>query len=173
MCWRIELSCYSFDIVYRPGRKNIAPDTLSRAGCAMTTHDSLYKLHNSLCHSGVTRLWHFVRTKNLPFSLEEVKKTLSSCPVCCECKPKFYHPEEAHLIKATQPFERINIDFKGPLPSNNKNKYFLNIIDEYSRFPFVFPCPDVSAPTVVKCLTTLFSFFGMPCRYIQTEEHHS
>ena len=31
------------------------------------------------------------------------------------------HPEEAHLIKATKPFERINIDFKGPLLSNNKN----------------------------------------------------
>ncbi len=168
MRWRIELSCYSFDIVYRPGRESIAPDTLSRASCATTTHDSLYKLHDSLCHPGVTRLWHFVRTKNLPFSLEEVKKTLSSCPVCCECKPKFYHPEEAHLSKATQPFERINIDFKGPLPSNNKNKYFLNIIDEYSRFPFVFPCPDVSTPTVVKCLTTLFSFFGMPA-YVHSD----
>ena len=114
MRWMIELSCYSFDIVYRPGRENIATDTLSRASCATTTHDSLYKLHDSLCHPGVTRLWHFVRTKNLPFSLEEVKKTLSSCPVCCECKPKFYHPEEAHLIKATQPFERINIDCKRP-----------------------------------------------------------
>ena len=68
----------------------------------------------------------------------------------------------AHLTKATQPFERINIDFKGPLPSHNKNKCFLNVVDEYSRLPFVFPCPDISTPTVIKCLTTLFSLFGMP-----------
>ncbi|KAK3716723.1 hypothetical protein QZH41_000928, partial [Actinostola sp. cb2023] len=92
----------------------------------------------------------------------------NSCPVCCECKPKFHHPEETHLIKATQPFERINIDFKGPLPSTNKNRYFLNIIDEFSRFPFVFPCPDVSTTTVIKCLTTLFSLFGMPA-YVHSD----
>ena len=30
---------------------------------------SLYSLHNSLCHPGVTRLYHFVRQKNLPFPL--------------------------------------------------------------------------------------------------------
>ena len=27
MFWRIELSCCNFDIVYRPGAENIAPDT--------------------------------------------------------------------------------------------------------------------------------------------------
>ncbi|KAK3726270.1 hypothetical protein QZH41_003048 [Actinostola sp. cb2023] len=168
MRWRIELSCYSFDIVYRPGKDNIPPDTLSRATCAAATQDSLYKLHQSLCHPGITRLWHFIRAKNLPYSLEEVRQMTNSCPVCCECKPKFHHPEETHLIKATQPFERINIDFKGPLPSTNKNRYFLNIIDEFSRFPFVFPCPDVSTTTVIKCLTTLFSLFGMPA-YVHSD----
>ena len=57
---------------------------------------------------------------------------------------------------------RIKIDFKGPLPTNNANKYFLMVVDEYSRFPFVFPCHDVSAVTVIKCLTSLFSLVGMP-----------
>ena len=120
MCWRIELSCYSFDIVYRPGKQNIPPGTFSRAICATSTSDSLYKLHDSLSHPGVTRFWHFIRTKNLPFSLEEVKRAVNSCQICCECKPKFFRPKEAHLIKSTQPFERINIDFKGPLPSNTR-----------------------------------------------------
>ena len=158
---RLE-SCFSFNIIYRPGRDNIPPDTLSGAKCAATANDSLCKLHDSLCHPDVARLWHFVRSKNLQFSLDEIKKMTNSCPTCCECKPKFHRPEEAHLIKATQPFERINIDLKGPLPSNNKNKYFLNVVDEYSRLPFVFPCPDMSTSTVIKCLTTLFSLVGMP-----------
>lgn len=160
--WRLELSCYSFNIVYRPGKENIPADTLSRASCAVTSEDSLHKLHVSLCHPGITRLYHFVRTKNLPYSLEEIKRVTSRCLVCCEHKPQYHQPEKVHLIKATQPFERINIDFKGPLPSSNGNRYFLNIIDEYSRFPFVFPCPDVSTNTVIKCLTSLFSLFGMP-----------
>lgn len=72
------------------------------------------------------------------------------------------------LIKATQLFERINVDFKGPLPSNNGNKYFLNIVGEYSRFSFVFPCSDVSTTTVIKCSTTLFVLFGMPA-YVHSE----
>ena len=61
MRWRVELSCYSFDIIYRPGKENIPPDTLSRATCAGTDpRQSLYKLHESLCHPGVTRLKHYV-----------------------------------------------------------------------------------------------------------------
>ena len=166
--WRLELSCFSFDIVYRPGRDNVPADTLSRAMCAMATEDSLFKLHEALCHPGITRLNHFVRTKNLPYSLEEIKKMTSRCPVCCECRPQFHRPEKVPLIKATQPFERINIDFKGPLPTNNGNKYFLMVVDEYSRFPFVFPCPDMSTNTVIKCLTSLFSLVGMPA-YVHSD----
>ncbi|KAL9975044.1 hypothetical protein ACROYT_G012160, partial [Oculina patagonica] len=166
--WRLELSCFSFDIFYRPGRDNIPADTLSRTTCAMPTEDSLFKLHEALCHPGITRLNHFVRTKNLPYSLDEIKKMTSRCPVCCECKPQYHRPEKVPLIKATQPFERINIDFKGPLPTNNGNKYFLMVVDEYSRFPFVFPCPDVSTNTVIKCLTSLFSLVGMPA-YVHSD----
>ena len=166
--WRLELSCFSFDIVYRPGRDNIPADTLSRITCAMATEDSLFKRHEALCHPGITRLNHFVRTKNLPYSLDEIKKMTSRCTVCCECKPQYHHPEKVPLIKATQPFERINIDFKGPLPTNNGNKYFLMVVDEYSRFPFVFPCPDVSTNTVIKCLTSLFSLVGMPA-YVHSD----
>ena len=46
--WRLELSCFSFDIVYRPGRDNIPADTLSRATCTMASEDSLFKLHQAL-----------------------------------------------------------------------------------------------------------------------------
>ena len=34
MRWRIDLSCFVFDIVYRPGKDNPAADTLSRTRCA-------------------------------------------------------------------------------------------------------------------------------------------
>ena len=158
MRWRTELSCYSFDIVYRPGVENIPPDTLSRAFCAaLLSAGALGELHNSLCHPGVTRMFHFVRTRNLLYSIEDVRQMTKACRVCAEHKPQFHSPAQAHLIKATQPFERLNIDFKGPLKSNNQNTYFLNIIDEYSRFPFVFPCKDVSTRSVIQCLCQLFS----------------
>ena len=53
--WRLELSCYSFDIVYRPGKENIVADTFSRVYCSAINTDTLYKLHNALCHPGITK----------------------------------------------------------------------------------------------------------------------
>ena len=117
-------------------------------------------------------MYHFVKSKNPPYSVEDVRRMSSSYKVCAECKPRFYRPENSHLIKATQPFERLNVDFKGPLPSTDKNVYFLTVVDEYTRFPFVFPCADMTTPTVISCLCQLFVLFGMPA-YIHSDRGSS
>ena len=110
----------------------------------------------------LTRLYHFVRSKNLPYSMNDVKKLVESCRMCSAVKPQFYRPPLSQLVKATQPFERLNIDFKGPLPCNSPQRYLLTVVDEYSRFPFAFPCSNVNAQSVSACLTQLFVLFGMP-----------
>ncbi|KFD67823.1 hypothetical protein M514_19906 [Trichuris suis] len=145
MRWRTELSCLGYDIVHRPGRENIPPDVFSRAFCGMLTHNlrQLEFLHESLCHPGVTRFFHFVRSENLPYSIDEVR------------------PENAALVKATQPFQRLNLDFKGPLPGDPSCRYLLCAVDEYSRFPFAFPCADTSSTSVIKAMTELFSLCDM------------
>ena len=171
--WRMELSCYSYDIEHKPGTENIAADTFSRNICAgiSNTHQ-LYNLHDSLCHAGVTRMMHHIKVRNLPYSIEEVRQVTRDCQICARNKPQFPKSSNAHLIKATQPFERLSVDFKGPLPSNNKNIYLLDIIDEYSRFPFGFPCPDTKSSTVIKCFNQLFSVFGMPS-YVHSDQGSS
>ena len=171
--WRIELLCYNFDVSYRSGKENVVADALSRdhftsSMCSI----SLEELHESLCHPGIVRLLHFVRARNLPFSVEDVKKTISQCTVCAQLKPKFCKLSTGNLIKATSPFERLNIDFKGPLPSSSRNKYLLTIIDEYSRFPFAYPCADMTAATIIDRLCQLFSIFGMPS-YIHSDRGSS
>ena len=160
--WRIELSCFTYDVVYRPGKDNQAADALSRSYCASFTSADLKQLHEALCHPGITRMLHFVRAKNLPFSTEDIKAVIARCPICAELKPKFYTPPRVHLVKATQPFERLSVDFKGPLPSATQNKYLLTVIDEFSRFPFAFACSNVSSSTVINCFCQLFSIFGLP-----------
>ena len=150
LCWRLELASYSYSIEYRPGEDNEAPDALSCAFCAALNTPSLMDMHKNLGCPGVTRLTHFVRAKNLPYSVEDVKKVCRTCTSCAEIKPKFHSPITGTLIKATQPMERLNIDFKGPLPSSSRNKYILCIVDEHSRFPFCFPCRDISAESVIK-----------------------
>ncbi|XP_055490140.1 uncharacterized protein LOC129696344 [Leucoraja erinacea] len=64
--------------------------------------------------------------------------------------------------------ERLSIDFKGPLSSSSQNVYTLTLVDEYSRFPFAFPCPNLSAAMVIKCLDQLFSICGFPS-YIRSD----
>ena len=46
---------------------------------------------------------HFIQAKNLLYSINDVKKITES--------------SVSHLIKPTQPFEQLNIDFKGPIPT--------------------------------------------------------
>ena len=136
------------------------------------TGDSLKDTHDQLCHPGILRMNHFVRckvSKNLPFSVNDTKSLVNSCEVCCKIKPRFVRVSGT-LIKATAPMQQLNIDFKGPLPSSagSHNKYILTIVDEYSRFPFAFPCKDMLSSTVVKCLSQLFCIFGMP-NYIHSD----
>ena len=161
--WRLELGAFSYSIRYRPGKKNAAPDALTRAFCASTnTSPSLMDIHTGLCHPGVTRMLHFVRSKNLPFSTDDVKKTCASCRICAEIKPNFFRPPKTTLIKAMQPMERLSVDFKGPLKSNSKNYYLFTAIDEHSRFPFAIPCRDMTSSTVKWCLDSIFTLCGMP-----------
>jgi len=103
---------------------------------------------------------HFVRTKNL-HSLTDIREMTSQCEEFQQIKPHFVPSNDARLPKATQVFERPNLDFKGPLPSTSSNKYFLTVVDEYSRFPFAFPCSDMTAKTVIQCLTQLFDFWNV------------
>ena len=162
--WRLELACYNYNIIHKPGVDNVVPDALSRAYCSTTNVTNLLTLHKELSHPGVTRMCHFIKVRNLPYTVEEVRSMTRTCKECCEVKPQFHKPTSIPLITATQPFEKLDIDFKGPLPSHDKNVYFLQVIDEFSRFPFVFPCSDLSTKTVINKLCELFSIFGMPSK---------
>ena len=170
--WRLELAAYSYDIKYRPGKQNVGPDALSRAFCSALS--SFSSLHEILCHPRVTRMLHFVRTKNLPFSTSDVKNAVSSCKVCAEIKPRFYRPNQEVLVKATQPMERLSMDFKGPVKSVSGNYYLLIIVDEFSRFPFAFPCKNMTSSVVTQCLDKLLLCVVLPvlCILIMQQRLH-
>ena len=68
---------------------------------------------------------------------------MNQCNICAEIKPIFHEPPLAQVIKATQPFERLSLDFKGPMPTATKNRCMLTIVNEYSRFPFALLAPTL------------------------------
>ena len=170
LCWRLELASFAYNIRYRPGKQNVAADALTRVSCSATVGKlpMLDEIHKELCCPVITRMWHFVRVKNLPYSLEDVKRSCRDCETCAEVRPNFFRVPHNTLIRATQPMERLNLDFKGPLPSSSRNTFFLCIIDEYSRFPFCFPCADTSSATVIGFLKKLFSLFGT-CQFVHSD----
>ena len=68
--WRLELAPYDFTTIYQQGNLNCAPDTFSGAAATsilLPSLKSLDELHKALCNPGITRLFHYVKTKNLPF----------------------------------------------------------------------------------------------------------
>ena len=95
--------------MYHPGRDNIESHILSRVMYAPTTKKSLYKLKQSLFHEWATRQSHFVKTNNLAYSIDN----RNDKPPRCECKAKYHSSAIFPFFKATEQFERINVDLKG------------------------------------------------------------
>ena len=98
MHWKIELRTYDFDIIYRCGEENIPADALSRLNCVTMNLGKLQDLHNSLCHLGVIRFAHFVKQRNLAFSLDQVRQVVRLCTVCAEIKPQFFKLETVNFF---------------------------------------------------------------------------
>ena len=67
-----------FEIQDQPGKGNVVADCLSRDtvhSCStLNSSKNLLNLHKALSHPGVTWMMHFIRTRNLPYSVNDVKK---------------------------------------------------------------------------------------------------
>ena len=85
-------------LVYRPGKEKKGPDTFTRIYCQAISDSTLQQVHDSLYHPGITRMIHFVRSRNLPYSVDDIRKTISKCQVRAELKPQFYQSHGTLLI---------------------------------------------------------------------------
>ena len=63
-----EWDNFDYYIEHRPGKLNVVAYALSRVASIASFYLDLAKIHQQLGHPGVSRLSHFVRSKNLPFS---------------------------------------------------------------------------------------------------------
>lgn len=115
----------------------------------------LQVLHKA--HSGI------VQTKSVARSYvwwpglnEDIELMIGSCPKCLENRhmpPKVVH----EWITPTRPWSRIHIDWAGPY----KNKYFLIMVDAYSRWPEVFVVNNTTSATAIGLLRSVFATHGL------------
>jgi len=126
----------------------------------------LQSVHDHLAHGGQDRTYLALRArfywKNM---YADSKLYVSSCVTCQQCKrPQAATKAPLHPLPVSEIFQRIHIDFAGPLPTTPKgNKFLLMIIDSLSKWPEIIPVPDQSAVTVAKALyDNIFARFGPP-----------
>lgn len=117
----------------------------------------LSELHST--HIGIVKTKQLARSYCWwPGISEDIENEIKNCLQCNKFKknpPKFsFHPWE----RATKPFERVHIDFAGPL----MNSYFLILVDAYTRWPEIHIVKNMTVHTTVKLLRKIFSTFGLP-----------
>ena len=81
---------------------------------------------------------------------------------CLGCQATTYTPTRDPLqptVLPSQPWQQINMDFWGPLPSR---EHILVIIDEYSRYPVVEFTTSTSAKYVVPIIDKVFATLRFP-----------
>lgn len=96
---------------------------------------------------------------------KEVTDMVKRCHACQLSKPLNTLPQGRMSSQlSTYPWERIYIDFVGPLPRSKKgNVYALTIIDGFSKFTCIEPMRNASASLVISLLSRkIFPKFGYP-----------
>ncbi|UYV65567.1 K02A2.6-like, partial [Cordylochernes scorpioides] len=143
-----------------PGKELLDADALSRQPLLTTEGASmkleiLDKLHAG--HFGITKTRLRAReTVWWPGISEEIAETVRKCSVCIQEAVSKHEP----LIPTnfpTRPWQKIGMDlFKF------ENKWYLVVIDYYSRFPEVVQLDRLTANVVVRSCKSIFARHGVP-----------
>lgn len=95
---------------------------------------------------------------------KEIRKRIQGCETCAISKP----PQNSqvgflasHVVQ--KPFQRMYIDFVGPLPrSKAGNKFVLVCVDAFTRFVWLVPSGGATTQIVINKLQNIFGTFGPP-----------
>ena len=144
-----ELSVTNDNVVLR-NQKIVIPSSLQNRIIEIA-HDG---------HQGITKTKELLRTKVWFPRLEKlVEQRINCCNVCQINHPRTLFEPLKMSSMPDGPWERVDIDFWGPTPSNTD---LLVVIDEYSRFVVVEEVLSKSAMSIIPILHKIFSTFGIP-----------
>ena len=95
---------------------------------------------------------------------QKVIKLISECATCVKSRGKLSKLlKERHSITASAPFNIIEMDFLQSLPiTDSGNEHLLVLIDSFTRFVYLHPCPDTTAESAKDALLHVYAYFGTP-----------
>jgi hypothetical protein len=117
-------------------------------------------------HQGVNRTRARVKEKYYWCRMNKtIKAYVHSCNTCNKNK-KATRKAKCPLTRyhAGVPFERVHIDFMGPLPETTKgNTNILVLVDQFTKWVEIMPLPSQTAEETTKALVDeVFTRFGCP-----------
>jgi transposase InsO family protein len=179
--WHLALQEYDFVVRHIPGAENHVADALSRL------HDVSYRrlqaspaqedvervelirsVHNATVgHHGIDRTLELLEDKGYKTSSVlrvAVRDFVEACAVCQKTRLRQIPVAAAlHTTAVQQPFETLFIDAVGPLPRDAAgNSSVLVLIDAFTRFVELVPCPDASALSAAKAILSVVGRWGVP-----------
>ncbi|CAI7811480.1 unnamed protein product [Closterium sp. NIES-54] len=139
--------------------------------------------HHRLGHPSIPRL-RGMASHRLVSSLPRVFASLppSPAPPCTPCVAGHLHttPHSSSLRPATAPFQTLHLDVWGPAPTQGleSERYFLVVVDAYSRYTTVFPLAKMSEviSTLIRWLLATKGTRGRRVSYLHSDrggEFHS
>ena len=111
-------------------------------------------------HQGVDKTKALIREKIwYPHIDERIKEMVDYCMPRLATSSDV-KPEPLKLTEMPkEPWEKIHLDFKGPLPGG---KYLFVVIDRYTRYPEVEIMTSIVEQQVTKKLRKIFASHGLP-----------
>jgi len=110
-------------------------------------------------HLGMTKMKLLARSycywRNLDKDIENMVKN------CTQCQQKLKAPSKAAIHPwepAEEPWQRIHIDFAGPL----RGWWYFIIVDAFSKWVEIIPTKTMTTSWCINTLDRLFSTFGFP-----------
>lgn len=118
-------------------------------------------------HSGISKTIEKVRRLFYwPGLYRSVRTYVSNCSICKETKhpTKVLRPPMGKYIPVERIFQRLFVDLVGPFPrSKNGNIGILVVLDQVSRFTFLYPVRKFTSKIIVDYLRNhIFNVFGVP-----------
>lgn len=93
-----------------------------------------------------------------PSITRDVSNTALSCQPCQEVKPSNRAEPLRHHEEATYPFQYVHMDL-----GEVNGKHFLVSVDQYSGFPHIFECGNITkTEQIIKHTVSLFENFSVP-----------